>query len=38
MIIGKPIPRVEGVGKVNGAAAYTADVAPPDDSVGEERP
>ena len=29
MIIGKPIPRVEGVGKVNGAAAYTADVAPP---------
>ena len=29
MVIGKPIPRVEGVGKVNGAAAYTADVAPP---------
>ena len=28
-IIGRPIPRVEGVDKVNGAAAYTADVAPP---------
>ncbi len=28
-IIGRPIPRVEGVGKVNGAAAYTADVVPP---------
>ena len=28
-IIGRPIPRVEGVDKVNGSAAYTADVAPP---------
>ena len=27
-IIGKPIPRVEGVDKVTGAAAYTADVLP----------
>ena len=28
-VIGRPIPRVEGVDKVNGAAAYTADVARP---------
>ena len=28
-IIGRPIPRVEGVDKVNGSAAYTADVVPP---------
>jgi CO/xanthine dehydrogenase Mo-binding subunit len=27
-IIGKPIPRVEGVDKITGAAAYTADVLP----------
>ena len=28
-IIGRPIPRIEGVDKVNGSAAYTADVTPP---------
>ena len=28
-IIGRPIPRVEGVDKVNGSASYSADVAPP---------
>ena len=28
-VIGRPIPRVEGVDKVNGSAAYTADVVPP---------
>ena len=28
-VIGRPIPRVEGVDKVNGSASYTADVVPP---------
>ena len=28
-VIGRPIPRVEGVDKVSGGAHYTADVAPP---------
>ena len=28
-IIGRPIPRVEGVDKVNGSASYSADVVPP---------